>query len=209
MLETTAARVIARSTKLFTGGTAHWKGCRPENRQRIFVANHTSHLDFVLLWAMLPAEVRRRTRPVAAADYWDRGVVRRYLARRVFRAILVRRGGTRDPREPDPMVEALQHGDSLILFPEGTRGDGGQLLAFKSGVFHLAAARPEAEVIPVWLNNLHRAMPKGAFLIAPMICSANFGEPVGIAANESKQQFLARLQDAVLDLARVAPRAEK
>src|SRR5580658_3236210 len=124
MLEKPVAAIIVGAAKLVTGATAHWKGCTPEDRQRIFVANHTSHLDFVLLWSALPPTVRAQTRPVAAADYWDRGIVRRFIATRVFRAVLVHRGG-RDPHATDPMLEALRRGDSLILFPEGMRGDGG------------------------------------------------------------------------------------
>jgi 1-acyl-sn-glycerol-3-phosphate acyltransferase len=195
-----AETAIIGGARLLTGAQAQWRGCRPENRQRIFVANHTSHLDFILLWACLPRALRSRTRPVAAADYWQRGVVRRYLATRVFKAVLVKRGGAlRDQSVTDPMLAALEGGDSLILFPEGTRGDGDDLLPFKPGIFHIAKARPGAQLVPVWMDNSHRVMPKGSLLLAPMLCSATFGKPVEIEPDETKEIFLQRLRQSVKD----------
>ena len=195
------ALLIIGGARFLTGAQAQWRGCRPENRQRIFVANHTSHLDFILLWAALPPALRVHTRPVAAADYWERGSVRRYLATRVFKAVLVRRGaGQRDQHSTDPMLAALERGDSLILFPEGTRGDGEELLPFKPGVFHIAKARPGLQLVPVWMDNPHRVMPKGSLLLVPMLCSATFGRPVEIEPDEAKESFLGRLRQSVQDL---------
>lgn len=198
MMEKLVAQAIVSGARFWTGAEARWKGCRPDDRQRIFVANHTSHLDFVLLWAALPRRARARTRPVAAADYWERGAFRRYLARRVFKAVLVKRGDpNRDRNSADPMLVALQHGDSLILFPEGTRGNGEGLLPFKAGVFHMAKARPNAQLVPVWMDNNHRAMPKGSLLPVPVLCSATFGAPVEMQPDEPKEQFLQRLRQSV------------
>src|ERR1022692_857009 len=198
MFEKLVAIFIVGGAKLLTGATARWNGCKPDARQRIFVANHTSHLDFVLLWAALPPMVRAHTRPVAAADYWERGKLRRYLAARVFRAVLVQRsGGLHDPKTPDPMLVALEEGDTLILFPEGTRGNGEDLLPFKPGVFHIAKARPSAQVVPVWMDNSYRVMPKGSLLLAPMLCSATFGAPVEVQEDESKERYLGRLRESV------------
>jgi 1-acyl-sn-glycerol-3-phosphate acyltransferase len=201
MFEKLVAGLIVGGVKLLTGATARWNGCQADARQRIFVANHTSHLDFVLLWSALPGAVRAHTRPVAAADYWERGKLRRYLAARVFRAVLVHRNcGPRDPKASDPMLEALGRGDSLILFPEGTRGNGDELLPFKAGVFHIAKARPSVQVVPVWMDNSYRVMPKGSLMLAPILCSATFGAPVEIEADESKEQYLGRLRDSVREL---------
>ena len=98
------------------------------------------------------------------------------------------------------MLAALERGDSLILFPEGTRGDGEELLPFKPGVFHIAKARPSAQVVPVWMDNSCRVMPKGSLLLAPMLCSATFGAPVEVQTDESKELFLGRLRDSVEEL---------
>jgi 1-acyl-sn-glycerol-3-phosphate acyltransferase len=139
VFEPVVARAITAFARILTGARAHWIGCAPDDRPRIYYANHNSHVDFVLLWAVLPDGVRRCTRPVAARDYWDRGGVRGYLIHRVFRGVLVERGG--DPKVNDPLVPvmaALDEQHSVIIFPEGTRNTGEGMLPFKSGIFHRA-----------------------------------------------------------------------
>lgn len=168
---------------------------------RVYVANHSSHADILLLWAALPGALRLRTHPVAAADYWQRGAVRRYLAENVFRSVLVERQ-MRDRRwDPTrPMVEALRRGDSLILFPEGTRGDGKTVGEFRCGVYHLVQALPTLEVVPVWLENVHRVLPKGAKLPAPLRCAIRFGAPIRVRSSEDKGAFLGRVRGEVCSL---------
>src|ERR1700746_1318535 len=97
------ARLLAALARGITGVQVLWAGCEPDERQRIYFANHTSHLDFAVLWSALPGEVRALTRPVAAEDYWDKGS-RGYLAKRVFQAI---RGRRRPPAERQNEAEAL------------------------------------------------------------------------------------------------------
>lgn len=202
MLARTIATLIIGFIRLLTGAQAFWRGNRPNATQRIFFANHNSHGDFVLLWAALPPWLRRHARPVAGADYWNRGALRRYLAGRVFRAVLIDR--ERNTDSPDPvalMVDALQAGDSLILFPEGTRNTtDAVLLPFKSGLFHLAQAYPKAELVPVWIHNLGRVMPKGEILPIPLLCTVTFGPALTQVAGEDKAAFLQRARDALLGL---------
>lgn len=193
--------VLARMTRLLTGARARWMGCIPEPRQRVFFANHTSNLDFVLLWAALPGPIRRITRPVAAQDYWRGGMVREYLASQVFRAVLIeRKNVTRDNNPLAPMLESLAAGESLIIFPEGTRHPDGQVSDFKPGIFHLAKACPEVEFVPVYIENLNRVLPKGEILPVPILCSVNFGAPLARIEGESKCDFLARARAALLEL---------
>src|SRR5262249_37796129 len=157
----------------------------PTVTQRIYFANHTSHLDFILLWAVLPVPLRQITRPVAASDYWNRTVVRRHLIHRVFHGVLVDRVRVR--RQNDPiaaMCEALEKGASLSWFPEGTRGLGEKLQVFKSGIYHLATRRPEVELVPVWIDNGYRVLPKGMLLPVPLLCSVAFGVPVRLGSSE-------------------------
>lgn len=193
------AGLIAAGLRLFTGARARgaaaaWEG----DGARVFFANHTSNLDFVALWAVLPPELRRRTRPVAARDYWLGGPVRHWLAENVFRAVLIeRKQVTRTNNPIEQMVPVLANGECLILFPEGGRFEGGELAPFKSGLFHLAQRCPDARLVPVYIENLNRVLPKGEVLALPLLCAVNFGEPLARVEDEAKDAFLARAREAV------------
>ncbi|MCD6033634.1 MAG: Acyltransferase [Thermomicrobiales bacterium] len=206
------AGVIAALGRLVSGVQVRWDGVEPEPRQRIYFANHSSHLDFVVVWAALPPELRARTRPVAARDYWEKGALRPYLAQRVFRAVLLDRGAP-TPAEVAPthvaardlidgLVAALGDDTSLIIFPEGTRGSGETVAPFKSGIYHLARRRPDVELVPVHIDNLNRILPKGEIFPVPLISTVTFGPPLRLADGESKQPFLTRAHEAVLALRR-------
>src|SRR5512145_1676473 len=108
--------------RLLTGAQARWHGCPPKAEQRIYFANHQSHADLVLIWAALPQELRTITRPIAARDYWTASRFRRWITSAVFNAVYVERERKGDEDPLAPLMAALDHGDSLILFPEGTRG---------------------------------------------------------------------------------------
>jgi 1-acyl-sn-glycerol-3-phosphate acyltransferase len=196
-----AAGMLAMLTRLLTGVRPHWSGCTPSTAQRVYFANHTSHLDALVIWAALPPPLRARTRPVAAADYWDRPGMRRWLAGQVLNAVLVERAGGRGSLEALHRIDgALAAGDSLILFPEGTRGDGRTLGTFKPGVFAIARDRPEVELIPVHLQDLNRILPKGEFLPVPLLGSAVFGAPLALAPGEDREHFLERARAALSGL---------
>ncbi|MHA6491792.1 lysophospholipid acyltransferase family protein [Pseudomonas borbori] len=202
MLASLTAFAITSAARLLTGARALWLGCTARPVQRLYYANHSSHGDFVLLWASLPEELRRRTRPVAGADYWQRDTLRRYLINEVFNGVLVDRDRSIPDANPlQPMLDALGNGDSLILFPEGTRNLEEGLLPFKSGLFHLSNARPDIELIPVWIANLNRVMPKGRALPLPLLCTLSFGAPLEKIEGESKDAFLERARNALLAIA--------
>lgn len=167
---------------------------------RIYFANHSSHLDFVVIWASLPALLRDRARPVAAEDYWRRDPLRRFLSARIFRAVLIAREGVSRRNNPlDQMVRVLEDGDDLIIFPEGTRSRDGVVREFKSGLYHLARRFPSAELVPVHLENLHRILPKGEFLPVPMLGRVSFGAPVTPPGeSETKETFLRRCRASLL-----------
>ena len=188
------ARACSGAIQLLTGARALWLGCAPSSAHRVYYGNHTSHGDFVLIWSSLPPALRRQVRPVAAADYWQRDRLRRYLIDAVFNAVLVQREAA--GRQHDPLqvlCDAVDGGASLILFPEGTRNTGEEpLLPFKSGIYHLARQRPELEFVPVWIDNLKRVMPKGRLLPLPLLCTASFGAPLRLQAGEDKAAFLER-----------------
>ncbi|MCG4452897.1 1-acyl-sn-glycerol-3-phosphate acyltransferase [Pseudomonas sp. MMS21-TM103] len=202
MLASLSAFAITSAARLLTGARALWLGCTAQPVQRLYYANHSSHGDFVLLWASLPPELRCTTRPVAGADYWQRDGVRRYLINRVFNGVLIDRERSSPDANPlQPMLDALDNGDSLILFPEGTRNLEDGLLPFKSGLYHLAQARPQVELIPVWIANLSRVMPKGRALPLPLLCTLSFGEPLQRLETENKHAFLERARNALLAMA--------
>lgn len=185
--------------RLLAGAQANWQGCTPDPRPRIYFANHTSHLDTVVVVAALPPELRRMTHPVAALDYWGATKLRRFIATVCLNAVLVDRSGRRDADPLDPLVRVLEQGHSLILFPEGTRGEG-VVAPFRSGLFNLARRFPQVELVPVYLENLHRILPKGSWLIVPLICGSWFGTPLALAAGEAKASFLERARLAVTAL---------
>lgn len=201
MFEPIVARSLTGFIQLLTGARALWQGCDPAPGRRVYYGNHASHGDFVMIWSALPAPLRPHVRPVAAAEYWQRGALRRYLIRRVFNAVLVERNAADRQRDPiADMAAAIEEGASLILFPEGTRNLGDGVLPFKSGLYHLARACPDLDLVPVWLDNLKRVMPKGKLIPLPLLCTATFGAPLRLGEAEDKDAFLERARTALLAL---------
>ena len=190
--------LLAFIARLITGTQGHWKGCPPKAEQRIYFANHQSHLDWVLIWAALPHELRARTRPIAARDYWTSSPFKQWLTTEVFHAVYVSRTRVDDQDPLEPLVDALNKGDSLVIFPEGTRSNKDEPQAFKSGLYHLAEQFPGVQLIPAWIDNVQRVMPKGEVVPVPILCTVTFGAPLQLAADEDKRVFLDRARAAVL-----------
>ena len=204
LLHALIASSITAFTRLITGAQARWLGCAPALVQRIYFANHSSHADFVLIWASLPPALRHRTRPVAGADYWENGALRRFIIHKVLQGVLVDRVRRENAPSPvDTLVSALGTGCSLIFFPEGTRNTTDEvLLPFRSGLYHVACRCPDVELVPVWMENLGRVLPKGEIVPVPLLCSINFGAPIRLERGEDKDVFLGRARTALLDLAK-------
>lgn len=192
---------ICGFVKLITGARVIWQDNAPEERQRIYFANHRSHADIVLLWSALPPAIRYRSRPVAGADYWQTNKFKQYLAGQVFQSVLIDRNRSEtSPNPVEQMVAALSEGSSLIIFPEGTRNLDEGVKPFKSGIYHLAKAHPEVELVPVWLENMGRVMPKGEIVPVPLICTLIFGPAMHLQPQETKEEFLERARNALLNL---------
>ena len=189
--------------RLLTGAQARWHGCPPKAEQRIYFANHQSHADLVLIWAALPQELRSITRPIAAKDYWTGSRFKRWITTEVFNAVYVERErkGEEDPLQP--LINALESGDSLILFPEGTRGFAEDPQPFKSGIYNLARRFPDVVLVPAWIHNVQRVMPKGEVVPVPVLCSVTFGKPIRLEADEDRAAFLVRAREAVVALREV------
>jgi 1-acyl-sn-glycerol-3-phosphate acyltransferase len=189
--------------RLLTGSQARWYGCPPKAEQRIYFANHQSHADLVMIWAALPKELRNVTRAIAARDYWTQTPFKRWITSAVFNVIYVSRERTADEDPLEPLLEALNNGDSIILFPEGTRGHAGDPQAFKAGLYNLALRFPQAVLVPAWINNVQHVLPKGEVVPVPVLCSVTFGAPIAVQSGEACKDFLARARECVMALREV------
>ena len=199
-----SSTLLVGIVKLLVGAYARWIGTTPSPVQRIYFANHTSHIDTLAIWSALPRSLRRRTRPVAARDYWGTGF-RRYIATRALGAVLIDRAKSDPTVDPlEPLRAALRDGDSLIIFPEGTRGASATPARFRSGLYRLASEFARVELIPVYLDNLHRTLPKGAALPVPMVCTVRFGAPLSLETGEDREIFLERARNSVIALGTAA-----
>ncbi len=196
MIEAHLKSLSLRAARWIAGAQGRWIEGEPALGQRIYCANHTSHLDAVLLMAALPNRLVENTRPVAAADYWRADCVRRYLTEQVFHSVLIER----DSNELNPLgpaFEALRQGDSLIFFPEGTRGPGGFLQPLKPGIYCLARAFRQVAIVPVWIENSSQVLPKSAMLPVPGTCALYFGASLSWDGEEDAAAFLSRVRTAM------------
>lgn len=186
--------------KLVTGVQARWYS-PPCDAVTICYANHTSHLDGLVIWSSFPKKLRKLVHPVVAKDYWEKNSLKKFIAIEVFNSVLINRHTNTHENPLQPLIVTLEKQQSLILFPEGTRGNGEQIVDFKSGLYHLAKQFPHIHFVPVYLNNLNRVLPKGSKLVVPIICSAIFGSAISpLHENETKADFLLRAKQALKDL---------
>ncbi len=197
------AALLASLARWVSGARVQWLWRPVEPRARVYFANHSSHLDALVLWGALPAAVRSVTRPVAAEDYWRKSGLRSFLATRLFRSVLIPRAaaGIFSGRGAlEPMLRELDRGCSLILFPEGTRGSGQEVAEFKPGLYQLCRERSGLEAVPVYLGNLGRVLPKGEILPMPASSSVTFGQPLRLESGEARSDFLTRARQALREL---------
>ena len=190
--------ILALAARFLSGASVRWIESQPDTCQRVYFANHTSHLDAIVVWSALPQAVRMITRPVAAKDYWSKGPIRRYFANQLFHAILIDREEIKVHQSPvDMMIREIGHTNSLIVFPEGGRSMGREIGEFKSGLYYLSKKRPDLELIPVHIDNMNRILPRGQVLPVPLLSCISFGPPMWLEAGEPKVEFLRRARDAV------------
>ena len=197
------APALALLAKVISGASVRWIDSQPDTCQRVYFANHTSHLDGLLIWAALPSQLRGLTRPVAAKDYWEKSALRRYMAN-VFNMLLIDRKEIKVHQSPvDVMIREIGTTHSLVLFPEGGRNPEAEMGEFKSGLYYLGKKRPDLELIPVYVDNLNRVLPRGEFLPVPLLSCITFGPPMWLEAHEPKTEFLKRAREAVRRLKEV------
>lgn len=154
-----------------------------KEKQFIIVANHNSHLDTMALMSSLPGKIIHHVKPVAAADYFGRTKLQATLSKYFINALLIPRKRDKDNPTNDPvqiMLKCLEEGYSLILFPEGTRGEPEKFQPLKPGVALLLSKHPDIPYVPVFMKGMGRVMPKGDNLIVPHNSELRYGNPVRI-----------------------------
>ena len=167
----------------------------------VLVANHSSHLDTVSLLSLFPLRRLRRLRPCAAADYFGRNPVVLGLSRTFFNILPIARAHFRAGEHPiQRMREALERGESLLLFPEGTRGAGSGIGELKAGIAHLCEQVPGLTIVPAYLENMGRVLPKGEYLPVPFFCEVRIGRPRQLTG--TREQMLAELRGEIEALGR-------
>ena len=190
--------------RIFTGADIVGRERLPLKGPAILVANHASHVDTLLLLTIYPSKALDRVRPAAAADYFLKGALMSWFSRRILNIVPVARDRVAAGDDVlAPARAALAAGDILLVFPEGTRGDGEELAKLKNGVSRLVAAFPDAPVIPIWLQGAARVLPKGAAVPVPMNCTVLVGEPV--AWGGDRAEFMDALRVALEELHALAP----
>lgn len=170
----------------------------PKTGPAIIAANHNSHLDTLTLMALFPLRDLPRLRPAAAADYFMRSKWLSWFALNIIGIIPLERGGVRKNPLAD-LEEALDRGDILILFPEGSRGEPEQMTKFKRGLAFLAKARPQTPIIPVFMHGLGKALPKGSLMLVPFNCDVFVGAP--FHSGETPAATMALMQERMEGLA--------
>ena len=190
------AFVLRPFMALFIGLRIRGREHLPKSAPFILVANHSSHLDTASLLSLFPLGRLPKVQPVAAADYFQRNRVVSILSRTCFNILPIARKGLTPETNPMPLMEkALRGGHGLIIFPEGTRGTGETLAHFHSGVAHLIERCPDVPVVPAYLANMGRSLPKGEWIPVPFFCEVRLGEPRLFQGN--RKEIIASLEAAV------------
>lgn len=164
---------------LLLGMTVRRRHLLPEKGPAIVVANHNSHLDTLMLISLFKLKRLPNIRPIAAADYFMKNKAMAWFATRIIGIIPLERGAASRSYDPlQPCCDALDRGDVIILFPEGSRGEPEKLSQFKKGIAHLAERYPDVPVTPVFIHGLGKALPKDDFVLVPFFCDIFVGEPL-------------------------------
>ena len=191
--------IIKPFIRLFIGLRVRGRESLNASKPFVLVANHSSHLDTVSLLSLFSLTRLRDIRPVAAADYFERNRFVSMFTRIAFNILPIARKNISAENNPlRQMQAAIEAGYSLIIFPEGTRGSGDEMSPFKAGVAHLLERTPGLPVVPAYLVNMGRSLPKGEFIPVPFFCEIRLGAPRLVEG--SKQEIVKTLEAAVREL---------
>ena len=167
----------------------------------IIVANHNSHIDTLLLMSLFSGTQILKIHPVAAADYFCNTKLKSFIFKTLMRLIPLQRKFGKTTKEElfKEINEALRAGETIIIYPEGTRGEDNSIKEFKSGVAHIAAMNPDVPVVPFYINGPDRILPKGTFLWVPFIADVYVAEGVKYDGTPTKV-FTERIKNIVTTL---------
>ena len=169
-------------------------------KQFILIANHNSHMDTMAIMSAIPSRYIHKVHPIAARDFFGGSLFKKILMRYLVNATLIQRDRDDPNNDPiDSMDKMLKKSRSLILFPEGSRGTPGVMTKFKKGLGYLIQRNPEINVIPVYLDNVYKTLPRGKNLILPYNCSIRFGDPIEFKSMEVNN-ILISAEKALQDL---------
>lgn len=193
--------VVVRSvTTIVLGLNVRHRERLPRQGPAILAANHNSHLDTMVLMTLLPLGLLPKVRPVAAADYFLRNRFLAWFALNIIGILPIARQRSEQSGDPlVPIVEALDRGEILIFFPEGSRGEPEQLAEFKSGLARLKERRPEVPVVPVFMHGVGKALPRGEAILVPFFVDVFVGDPVPWPGDRA--EFMDQFRDAITALA--------
>jgi 1-acyl-sn-glycerol-3-phosphate acyltransferase len=186
-------------------------GIRYRGRYRIppgaclVVSNHNSHLDAAVLMGLFPLRRLPHVHPVAAADYFGTSPFKRVLAMWFMNGVPIERKPARGADPLAPIVELLERGESLVFFPEGSRGEAGVVATFRPGVGLMAQALPGLLVVPVFISGPERIWPRGEVVPVPLSIDANVGHPRSYPADLDARAIAALVRSDVLALAPPPP----
>jgi len=184
---------------LFIGLRVYGKNNIPKRHPFVVVANHSSHLDTVSLLYLFPLRELKNIRPVAAADYFEKNWTVSSLSHTFFNILSINRRCASKHENPLAHLEkTIALKQSLIFFPEGTRSLTGEMSSFHSGITHLIEKHPELPIVPVYLCNMGRSLPKGEFVPIPFFCEIKIGETL-FPKGDRKEQ-LEMIRNAILAL---------
>jgi 1-acyl-sn-glycerol-3-phosphate acyltransferase len=193
--------VVVRSVILVALGlTVRHRERLPKDGPAVLAGNHNSNLDALAIMSLMPLRVLPKLRPVAAMDYFYTSKLRGWFANNIIGIIPVKRGSGKEGGNPLQLAEdALDRGETLVIFPEGSRGEPEALARFKKGIGHLARAKPRVPIVPVFMHGLGKALPKGSAVLVPFTCLVSVGEP--LYGKESYETFVTELEGAMTALA--------
>jgi 1-acyl-sn-glycerol-3-phosphate acyltransferase len=193
------AVVVRALILLALGLTVRNRERLPKDGPAVLAANHNSNLDALALMSLMPLHLLPKLRPVAAVDYFFTSRVRGWFVTNIIGIIPVKRGSGKEGGNPlEACEEALDRGEILVLFPEGSRGDPETLGPLKKGIGHLACARPKVPIIPIYMHGLGKALPKGSTVLVPFNCTVHVGAP--LYGTTSYGAFVVELQAAMAKL---------